>query len=419
MIESLQLSGVFALLLAAGSVRAVRSAVTSFSTADRQRLDEGTPSERRLAALLVRRHDVDQGLLIAHHGAILGFVIALTKMARDVEAPLWLVLLIACPVLLLLGEILPRAAGRRYRRFLARSTHGLSAWTTLSTPVRVPLVGIARGLGHTIFGTDSSSDDGLDEAEFLMLIDHSARVGALEQSERDFVESVFEFDDVKVGRLMTPRTEMFSLPVDLPWDAVIERTRKAGYSRIPMYETRSDDVIGVLLVKDLLRCTKKTPIRERRKLLLHPSFVPANKSGEDMLRAFMEDKHHMSFVVDEHGTLVGLVTIDDVLEALVGDLEEQPDNKTAPIIRRQPDLATVKASMEITDFTQQTGIAITEGDYHTLGGFVFHLLGKVPEPGDVVETDGYHYRVRKMQGRRIDEVDVGLPSAISNGGNNA
>ena len=397
------------LLTLAAGVRAIRSAFTSFTTSDRQRLEEGNPMEQRLATLLGKRRDVDTSLMIAHHAATLGFVVALTGTLQAFGVTLWITPLLAPPLLLAVGELLPRAAGRRLRGLLSRWGGAVLRATFLAmTPVRVPLATVATTLSKALFGAESSGEEGLDEAEFLMLLENSAEVGALEQNERDFVESVFEFDDIVVGRLMTPRPEIFALPLDLPWEELIERTRKEGYSRIPVYADRSDNIIGVLLVKDLLRCSEETTQRERRRLLLTPSFVPANRTAEDMLRDFMDRKHHMSFVVDEHGTLVGLVTIDDLLEALVGDLEEDADDKTAPIIRRQPDLVTVKASMEIADFTQQTGLAVPEGDYHTLGGFVFHLLGKVPEPGDATVSDGYQYTIRKMQGRRIDEIDIEL-----------
>ena len=162
-----------------------------------------------------------------------------------------------------------------------------------------------------------------------------------------------------------------------------------------------------LLVKDLLRHRKHPPAgpRQLRSLLLPPTFVPATKSADDMMREFLERRLHMAFVVDEHGTLVGLITLDDLLDELLGD-ELEDSEEISEIRNIRPNAITVRAAMDIEDFEEETGIHIPDGDWHTLGGFVFHELGRLPAQGDTVTWEGYRFVVSAMEGRRIETLEV-------------
>ena len=204
---------------------------------------------------------------------------------------------------------------------------------------------------------------------------------------------------------MTPRPDVFALPLDLPWKQLVQRCRETRFSRVPIYGERPDDVLGVLLVKDLLRY-RHAPLegpRQLRSLLLAPVFVPPSKPADTMLREFLEKKAHMAFVVDEHGTLVGLVTLDDLLSEL---LDHETDHKGPDIKRLNRDTFSVKAWMDIEDFQEETNIELPEGDYNTVGGYVFHALGRLPTLGDRVELDGRTFVVGSMDGRRIAAVHV-------------
>ena len=244
----------------------------------------------------------------------------------------------------------------------------------------------------------------------MVWVDHGAASGALDPMERDIIEAVFEFDDITVERLMTPRPDLFSVPLTIDWPDLLEVTRRAGHSRIPVTGGTDDDIVGVLLLKDLLRFRQEPPSgpRQLRSLLLQPVFVPVSKPADSMLTAFLERRFHMAFVVDEHGTLVGLVTLDDLLGELLGEDDDTDDSEIA---RLRPDALTVKASIDVADFVEETGIALPEGDYHTLGGFVFHELGRLPRKGDAVAVADHRFVVAKMEGRRIAEVIVRSPGS--------
>ncbi|MBX2799123.1 MAG: hemolysin family protein [Myxococcales bacterium] len=351
----------------------------------------------------------------------------------------WLNVLILTPVLVLVSEITPKVLAFRFRRSWARTAAWpLTAFFWAVMPARVVLSWIVGALASAL-GASREVAEGMRQEELMVYVDHGAAVGALDPLERDIIEAVFEFDGMTVERLMTPRPDVFSVPLTIDWQDLLDQARLNGHSRIPITGSHSDDIMGVLLLKDLLRfrqppadeavsnalangadrsASATPPIpaaalgappgpRQLRSLLLPPVFVPASKPADSMLEEFLERRFHMAFVVDEHGTLVGLVTLDDLLRELLGEDEITDDGEIA---RLRPDTLTVKASIDVEDFSEETGIHLPEGDYHTLGGFVFHELGRLPRKGDAVAHGDHRFVVAKMEGRRIAEVVVRSPA---------
>jgi CBS domain containing-hemolysin-like protein len=317
----------------------------------------------------------------------------------------WLNVVLLTPLLVLISEITPKVLAFRFPRGWARvAAWPLLAFYVLVWPVRFVFSALIGTLGRML-GADHELQEGVAEEELMVYVDRGAATGELDPMERDMIEAVFEFDDLTVERLMTPRPDMFTLPVATPWEALLQAVREAGHSRIPVTGATADDIVGVLLLKDLLKY-RRAPFsgpRQLRSLLLPPVFVPASKAADSMLREFLERRYHMAFVVDEHGTLVGLITLDDLLEELLG---EDEDTEESEIARLRPDALTVKASIDVEDFAEETGIALPEGDYHTVGGFVFHQLGHLPRKGDAVVLGGHRFVVSQMEGRRIAELVV-------------
>ena len=271
--------------------------------------------------------------------------------------------------------------------------------------------GLVGLLGRFLFRVQSDlTAEGLEEGELVDLASRGEEAGNLVPAERELLEAVFELDDITVSRLMTPRPDVFSLDIDTPWSEMIQQIRDTGFSRIPIFEGSEDGMLGVLLVKDLLRHLSRPPesLRDLSRLLMPPVYVPASKAADQMLTEFLERKSHMAFVVDEHGTLTGLITLDDLLSELVGELLDQGDDQTEDVDAIRPGRLSVRATMDIEDFAEETGISLPEGDYHTVGGFVFHELGRLPRRGDVVRWEGHRFFVGSMEGRRIGSVLVDL-----------
>jgi len=204
-------------------------------------------------------------------------------------------------------------------------------------------------------------------------------------------------------------------PLAIPYPELVARVRDAGVSRVPIYDGDPDDVVGVLLTKDLLQFVVRgdgdPPDADALKALLQePLFIPTSKPAEDLLREFRERRVHIALVVDEHGSLVGLVTMDDLLQELMGDLAED-DEDSEEIERIHPDTWTVSGAMDIEDFAEETGISLPNGDYRTVGGFVFSRIGHLPAAGEAVVHEGVAFTVPSGEGRRIIEISAQIRPA--------
>lgn len=386
------------------------TAYFSLQKVDREWFSRSDGSGRQVAWLIERRAPLITTILLGNE--TVNIALSATSaglIAAWAPSMPWLNVLLLTPALVLISEITPKILAFRFRRSWARNVAWpLTAFYWAVLPFRLILSLVVSGVA-SLLGADRDNTGGVAEEELLAYVAHGTASGALNPLERDIIEAVFEFDEMTVERLMTPRPDVFSVPLDVEWNELLDQTRFEGHSRIPITSS-GNEIIGVLLLKDLLRYRAQPPEgpRQLRSLLLPPVFVPTSKRADSMLEEFLERRFHMAFVVDEHGTFVGLVTLDDLLRELFG---EDDDTDESEIARLRPDAITVKASIDVADFEDETGIELPEGDYHTLGGFVFHELGRLPRKGDTVSWGNHRFVVAKMEGRRIAEVVVRSPLA--------
>jgi putative hemolysin len=405
---SLYVLTLWACVGASFTLSALAAALASFQPMELQRISEGSPTERRLDALFKGRDQMDWSILIANTIANLGAIIASAKVLSQVNPDfIWLNLIFVTPIILVLGELIPRLTGARFRRLLTgNAVWILSAFLLMMTPIRFIFRSVFMGLTRMLGLGALTRTERLVEEQLLVILDRGTESGAVGKKEIELIESVFELDDITVARMMTPRPDIFALDVNTPWRQVHLVCQGAEWSRIPVFEDRSDNIIGVLLVKDLLKAPGPSSRDEEvlRRLLLQPCFVPSSKTAEDTLKEFIKRKNHMSFVVDEHGTLIGLITLDDLLAELVGEIDSPETDED--ICQLQNDEFRVKGSTDLEDFEEHLGASLPAGDYHSVGGFMFHELGRIPKPGDTVEWGDFSFTVSTMDGRRIDEILV-------------
>ncbi|TNE91224.1 MAG: HlyC/CorC family transporter [Deltaproteobacteria bacterium] len=385
---------------------------------DRQKLaTEDSATARRITALLDRSQPLITTVLIGNETtniAIAATGAALVTMLAP-DKP-WLNIVLLTPALVMFSEITPKVIAFRFNVMWSRAAvWPLSLFYVLVSPIRVVVAGVVGGLARVLFQVRGGSlTGGLEETELVDLASQGEEAGNLVQTERELLEAVFELDDLSVSRLMTPRPDVFALELETPWEDLIAAVREAGYSRIPIYSGSEDQIEGVLLVKDLLRHREVPPgPLQLRSLLMPAVYVPASKSADQMLAEFLERKTHIAFVVDEHGTFTGIITLDDLLSELVGELLDDGDVDTEDVDSVHPGRLAVRANMDIEDFEEETGIVLPEGEYHTVGGFVFHELGRLPQEGDTVEVHGHRFQVGEMDGRRIAEVYIDLEMEAS------
>ncbi len=380
------------------------TAFFSLQDLDRRRISEGETSlDRRAHALLQRRPALITTLLMGNETVN----IAISTTAAGIVATLfpgrpWVTVAVVTPLLVLLSEITPKVLAFRYARDWAR----YAAWplTLVSVALALPrmiVVAIVAGLARLFGVTSDPQQAGIKEEEFLVLVGRGAEEGVVGASERDIIEAVFELDDLPVSRLMTPKPDIFSLPLSTPWEDLLAACQDTRFSRVPIWEDSDDDIIGVLLVKDLLRYRRR-PIRDPeqlRALLLEPVYVPGTKPADEMMRE--------AFVMDEHGTLTGLLSLDDLIIELVGEIADEDDDEDEDEdLMVTPEGLRVHAGMDLDDFEEDAGIAVPEGEYNTVAGFVLHVLGRLPEVGDTFVHEGWRFEVAEMDHRRVVRVLV-------------
>ena len=401
-----------ALLLCSSFFSGSETALFSLQPLDRNALAER--GNRSVESLLARPRRTLASLLIGNEAVNVTLTaVCAGLVARVAGDRAWVNIVVLTPILLLLGEVVPKTLAFRYNRVLAPIVAPiLSGFASLVSPIRWVLSQIAGGLLRLTGGSDAPQAAELREEHLRVLLDQGRQSGSIGIMEQEMIHKVFEFGDLTVGRLMTPRPDMFHLDLATPWKDLIRSLREAGYSRVPIWEKNPDNIIGVLVVKDLLplliqaslvqRTDVATPTaRQIRKLLRPPHFVPPGKRAEDLLDEFRRHKFHLSLVVDEHGSVLGLVTLDDLLGELVGELLDESDVSEPEFTAELDGSWLVRAYMDVEDFVDQFEVALPEGEYNTVGGFVFAELGAAPKVGDVVMWEGTRFTVRAIEGRRI------------------
>jgi magnesium and cobalt exporter, CNNM family len=240
------------------------------------------------------------------------------------------------------------------------------------------------------------------EEELKIMISSSAASGELEPEERDYLNNVFDFGDTVVREIMVPRPDIEALPCGAPLEVLVEKAAFGRYTRYPVFEGDLDQVLGVVHVKDLFRAAKEEPESFDLKPLVRDCLVvPENKKIEETLREFQKRKLQVAIVIDEWGSVEGLVTIEDVLEELVGEIQDEFDEDEAAIEPLHDGTYAIDGRIPITDVNGYFEIDLPNEDFDTIGGFVLGSLGRPPEPGDVVEADGVTLRVKSVDGPRV------------------
>jgi putative hemolysin len=246
------------------------------------------------------------------------------------------------------------------------------------------------------------------EAELKMLLSRSTQEGEIEKQEQEMLYKVFDFADKEVSAVMVPRPEVVALSVDLPPEECLAAVVDSPFTRYPVYRESPDTVLGILHVRDLFSALVDRGIANVQVAdLVRPAhFVPETKDLAAMLTEFRRTNQHMAIVVDEYGSMEGIVTLEDLLEEIVGEIEDEFDLPDESIERVDDDTIRIDGTFPIDDFNEQFATRIPIEDYHSMGGFVFGLLGRAAEPGDSVDYDGLRFDVLEVEGARIYRLAV-------------
>jgi putative hemolysin len=320
----------------------------------------------------------------------------------------WVAVAALTPLLLVFGEAIPKTMAKIRPIPTAQGVAPfLSAFSTATHPAVRTLEKLSAWMTGTIRTGRSDGREGLTEGEFRVLIDAGHEEGVLEKSHRDLIHRVFELGDTDVETIMTPRIDMFCLPLSLGMEDLKKKVLDGGYSRVPVYGTDRDDILGILYAKDLLQgLVGEEKEMTLMSLLKQPYFVPLEKRADSLLRDFQTRKIHLAVVVDEYGGVAGLVTMEDILECLFGEIYDERDIQEKLYHVIDDHHFVVSGRMPIGDFNALAGTAVSSEAFDTLGGFVFHLFGRLPSKGDEIGFDGMVFRVERMRGSGIWRIRV-------------
>lgn len=247
----------------------------------------------------------------------------------------------------------------------------------------------------------------LSEDEIKQVIDAGTESGVLDKTEHELIKSILEFSDITAKEIMVPRPDIVALDVHMSREALMRRVIDEGYSRLPVFDKTIDNIVGVVYSKDLLSLLEHRDLIILQDILRPPFFVPESKKISELLRELQQNKVHLAIVVDEHAGTEGIVTMEDIIEEIVGEILDEYDEATKSVVESSDGSAIVDATMSISDFNQQFGTDIPEtSDYETLAGFLQKATGRLPELHEEIRHNNLILTVAGKRARRIKHVKV-------------
>ena len=309
------------------------------------------------------------------------------------------------------GELVPKGVALSYSERVAL---GVSAPVRLFFFVFKPLIWVlqrsSEGAQRAI-GIDPKAMEGEahSEAELKMLLEVSTEHGEIQLDEREMLYKVFDFAEKEVADVMVPRPDVTGLSVDLDLEEAMAAMLESPYTRYPVYRESLDEIVGIVHVRDLvasLHNGSSGAASSLAELARPPYVVPENKDLGALLAEFRKANQHMAVVVDEYGATAGIVTLEDLLEEIVGDIEDEFDLPDESVERLDEKRIRIAGSFTIDDFNEEFGTALDDEDFHTVGGYVFGHLGRAAEAGDEVRDNGLHFTVLETSGSRILRLEV-------------
>lgn len=357
--------------------------------------------DRLLAAILVGNNLVN----IAASVIATGFFVQLYGERGEL-----ITILVLTPLLLILAEVLPKT-------YAAQSAEKVSFWVLrpirlimgLLLPVTLLLGGINRMVSFLLRRTKEARPF-ISEDEIRAMITVGEQAGAVAKEKRRMLHGVLELSQTRVRDVMIPRTEVVGIEADAPFEQVLHLVQQARHSRFPVYEGSLDSVVGIIHSKDILNYVHRPEEFSIREVCRPPYFVPESQRIESLLQSFRKKRVHLAIVVDEYGGVEGIATLEDVVEEIVGEIQDEYDVEQVLIQEIGPGRYLVDGSTSLRTINRRFGLELSEEHANTLAGFVLCLLGTIPEEGTICKADGIVFTVRKMVGQRVEEIEMALPT---------
>jgi putative hemolysin len=392
-----------------------------------QLVEEGRPGARRVRRLL---DEPGRFLAVSQLGlTVIGFfasayaAVSLTANLADWLRSLGMdsgtadaLSLIAVTVILALftivfAELVPKTlALANAERFAIALSLPIEFLARALSPVIRLLTGITSAIAG-LFGARATAEAQITAEELRLIVERGGEQGVLEAEEEQMINAVIELGERRVHEVMIPRIDIAAMPVTATFEEAIKTFVDEGHSRVPVYEDTVDEVVGILYAKDLLPFLAEAagPRPELRTLLRAPVYIPESMTIDDLLHEFQRRKVHIAIVLDEYGGTAGLVTIEDLLEEIVGEIQDEYDTEEPMVVRLSDDEARIDGRASVDELSElfDTNIVFEDEDeYDTVGGLIYHRIGGIPSPGDRIELDGLTLTVESTDGRRVGKVLV-------------
>ncbi len=310
---------------------------------------------------------------------------------------------------LVLGELVPKRLALHNSDRVALGVIGVLRVVARVFHPFIWLLAVSTNAVARLFGVSAEPEEhGVTEDQIRMMVDRGEEKGTIGESEKEMINNVFEFDDRTAGDIMTHRTDITAAEVTDPLSDIVRLIQTEGYSRIPVFEEDLDNIVGVIYAKDLLRFVGQ-PVSETltpRDVMRPPLFVPETKKCRELFLALTARRQHLAVVIDEYGGTSGIVTMEDLVESIMGDIQDEYDHEEAEFSTIDPDTFSIEGTAELGEVSELLGVELPEGDYDTIAGLIIDRLGHIPAPAEHarVKIAGVVFTVEKVEERRIERV---------------
>ena len=310
---------------------------------------------------------------------------------------------------LIFGELVPKRLAMKNYEKISFATIGIIRGISIITAPFVKLLTVVTNMVSKIFGVGENEEEIITEEEIKMMVDQGEENGTIQEDEKELINNVFEFNDITVSEIMTHRTDIFAVDINMTAEELLEEIKKddCKHSRIPVYDETIDDIKGILYVKDLIKNINKKTFKIKN-IMKEAYFVSQNKLINELFKELQKNKKQLAIIIDEYGGTAGLISMEDILEEIVGDIYDEYDDIEEEYEKIDDKTYILSGSMPIYDVNKLLQSHIPEGDYDTLSGYLQEVLGRIPDEEEkpVIETEELTFKIEEFEDRRILKVKV-------------
>ena len=370
---------------------------------------------RIVNSLLEKPRELLITIYIGNEFVNIAISVVVTSIAINVFGNLGVGIAIGVGTLLLLvfGDIIPKSISLKFAQpYALFSAYPLTIFAKIVQPAQklfsIWTEKIISFMGILPHGLKESP---ITDEEFRSMVQVGEGEGVIDSDERELIQNVIEFGETTVDEIMTPKIDMFTVGIEDSLDDILPRIIENFYSRVPVYGEDEEGILGILYTKDLTRLKHLPREKVSLKSILHDTIsVPQSKKIKEMLEEFRRMKRHMAIVLDEYGSVCGLVTLEDILEELVGEIDSEMRQEELPLKRLNENHYRIVGAYSLAEFNESFQSDLPENDYDTVGGYVFGLFGRIPRSGESTTVNRFKFRVEKMKGSRILSLFITLMS---------